>query len=49
MRRIRLIHLLLFSFFATTVILIGIIAGSWRVVAVEAEESALAADAGHDQ
>ena len=40
MRRIRLIHLLLFSFFATTVILIGIIAGSWRVVAVEAEESA---------
>jgi len=40
MRKVRLIHILLFSFIVTTVALIGIIAGSWRLIALEAEESA---------
>ena len=38
-RKIKLIHILLFSFTITTVALIGIILGSWRVVSSESEES----------
>ena len=39
-RRIKLIHILLFSFTVTTVVLIAIILGSWRLVISESEESA---------
>lgn len=42
MRKIKLIHILLFTFIVTAVTLIGIIAGSWRLVASEAEEGAKA-------
>ena len=38
-RKIKLIHILLFSFTVTTVALIGIILGSWRLVSSESEES----------
>ena len=41
MRKIKLIHILLFAFTVTTVVLIGIILGSWRLVSSESEESAL--------
>ena len=40
-RKIKLIHILLFSFAATTGVLIGIILGSWRLVTSESEESVL--------
>ena len=38
-RKIKLIHILLFSFTVTTVVLIGIILGSWQVVTSESAES----------
>ena len=38
-RRIKLVHILLFSFTVTTVMLIGIILGSWHLVSSESEES----------
>ena len=38
-RKIKLIHILLFSFTVTTLVLIGIILGSWRLVSSESEES----------
>ena len=37
-RKIKLIHILLFSFSVTTIVLIGIILGSWRMVSSESEE-----------
>ena len=39
MRKIKLIHILLFSFTVTTVVLLGIILASWRLVSAESEES----------
>lgn len=39
-RRIKLIHIMLFSFMVTTIALIAVIAGSWRLVTTESEESA---------
>ena len=39
-RKIKLIHILLFSFTVTTVVLLGIILGSWRLVSYESEETA---------
>lgn len=40
-RKIKLIHILLFSFSVTTVVLIGIILGSWQLVSSESEEIVL--------
>ena len=40
-RRIKLIHILLFSFTVTTVVLLGIILGSWRLISAESKVSAL--------
>lgn len=40
-RRIKLIHILLFSFTMTTMAMIGVIVGSWHLVSTESEESAL--------
>ena len=37
-RKIKLIHILLFAFSVTTLVLIGIILGSWRLVSSESEE-----------
>lgn len=39
-RKVKLIHILLFSFSVTTVVLIGIILGSWHLVSSESAESA---------
>ena len=39
-RKIKLIHILLFSFTVTTVVLLGIILGSWQLVSSESEAGA---------
>ncbi len=39
-RKIKLVHLLLFAFVMTTVAMIGIIVGSFYLVSSESEESA---------